>query len=287
MRVLITGSGGQLGSEFVKLFKDENLKALSHSELDVTEFEKVKKIVEEFKPDVLINTSAYHLVDECEDYPEKTFLVNSIAVRNLAILSSKYDFILVHFSTDYVFDGRKNSPYNEDDNPFPLSVYGLSKYCGEIFIKNNTEKFYIIRTCGLYGAKGRAGKGGNFVERILSRWKEGGELRVVSDQIITPTYAKELAEKVKILILKGFTFGLYHMTNEGECSWYEFSKIIFEYAGVEAEIKPVSSEELNLKAKRPKYSVLENRNMKIAGIPDFSHWSTALKDYMEERGYGR
>lgn len=287
MKVLITGSGGQLGSEFVEIFRGENLKALPHSELDISDFERVKRIVEDFKPDVLINTSAYHLVDECEDYPEKAFLINSIAVRNLAILSSKYDFILVHFSTDYVFDGEKNSPYIEDDKPYPLSVYGLSKYCGEIFIKNHTEKFYIIRTCGLYGAKGRAGKGGNFVERILKKWKEGSELRIVSDQIVTPTYARELAEKVKILILKGSPSGLYHMTNEGECSWYEFSKKIFEYAGIEADIKPVSSKELNLKAKRPKYSVLENRNMKKAGIPDFRHWTLALKEYLEERGYAR
>lgn len=287
MRILLTGAGGQLGSEFVELFKNENLKALTHSELDITDFEKVKKIVEDFQPDILINTTAYHLVDECEDFPEKSFLVNSIAVRNLSILSKKIGFILVHFSTDYVFDGIKKSPYNEDDFPNPLSVYGLSKLCGEIFIRNYTEKFYIIRTCGLYGAKGRAGKGGNFIERILRRWERGEELKIVSDQIVTPTYSKELAEKVKIMILKNAPFGLFHMTNEGECSWFEFSKKVFELAGIEAQIKPVSSEELNLKAKRPKYSVLENRNMKVAGIPAFRHWSIALKEYMEERGYGR
>lgn len=287
MRILITGSSGQLGSEFAELFRNENLKAFPHSELDVTDFERVQKIIEEFRPDILINTSAYHLVDECEDYPEKAFLVNAIAVRNLAILSRRYNFTLVHFSTDYVFDGEKNSPYHEDDPPSPLSVYGLSKYCGEIFIKNNTEKYYIIRTCGLYGAKGKAGKGGNFIERILKKWKEGRELKIVCDQIVTPTYAKELAEKVKILLLKGSPFGLYHMTNEGECSWFEFSKKVFEFAGIEADIQPASSEELNLKAKRPKYSVLDNRNMRVAGIPDFRHWTSALKEYMEERVYER
>lgn len=286
MKILITGAGGQLGSEFVELFKNENLRAPNHSELDITDFEKVKKIIEDFQPDILINTAAYHLVDECEDFPEKSFLVNSIAVRNLAILSKEIGFILIHFSTDYVFDGLKKSPYNEDDIPNPLSVYGLSKLGGEIFIKNYCEKFYIVRTCGLYGAKGRASKGGNFIERILKRWEKGEELKIVSDQIVTPTYAKELAEKVKSLIVNKAPFGLYHMTNEGECSWYEFSKKIFEIVGIDPEIKIASSEELNLKAKRPKYSVLENRNMKIAGIPDFRHWSIALKDYMEERRYG-
>ncbi len=287
MKILITGSSGQLGSEFVELFKNEDLKALPHSELDITDFERVKNFVEDFRPDILINTSAYHIVDECEDYPEKAFLVNSIAVRNLAILSKKIGFILVHFSTDYVFDGKKRSPYHEDDQPSPLSVYGLSKLCGEIFIKNICDKFYIVRTCGLYGAKGKGGKGGNFIERILKKLEEGKELKIVSDQIVTPTHTKELAEKVKALIIKKSPFGLYHMTNEGECSWFEFSKKVFELMGIEAEIKPVSSEELSLKAKRPKYSVLDNRNMRLAGITDFKHWSEALKDYIREKEYGR
>lgn len=287
MRILITGAGGQLGSEFAELFKNENLEALSHSKLDITDFERVKKFIENFKPAILINTAAYHLVDECENYPEKAFLLNSIAVRNLAILSSKFDFLLVHFSTDYVFDGKKESPYNEDDLPAPLSVYALSKLCGEIFIKNLCEKFYIVRTCGLYGAKGRASKGGNFIERILRKWEEGKKLRVVSDQIVTPTYTKELAEKVKMLILNEAPSNLYHMTNEGECSWFEFSKKIFELMGIEADIEPVSSEELNLKAKRPKYSVLENRNIRLVGLTDFRHWSEALKEYFKEREGGR
>ncbi len=287
MRILITGAGGQLGSEFKSLFEKNNLKALTHSELDITDFEKVKKVVESSKPDILINTSAYHIVDECEDYPEKAFLVNSLAVRNLALLSKNFGFILIHFSTDYVFDGRKNSPYMEDDPPFPLSVYALSKLCGEIFIKNYCENFYIIRTCGLYGAKGKTTKGGNFIERIINKWKEGKELRVVSDQIITPTYTRELAEKVRLLIQYNAPYGLYHMTNEGECSWYEFARKVFEIMGVEAEIKPVLSEELGLKAKRPKYSVLENKKMRLAGIPDFKHWTLALQDYFEERKHGK
>ncbi len=287
MRILITGSKGQLGSEFVEIFKNENLKALSHSELDISDFERVRKFIKDFKPEILINTAAYHLVDECEEYPEKAFLLNSIAVRNLAILSSEFDFLLVHFSTDYVFDGKKGSPYNEDDSPFPLSVYALSKLCGEIFIKNLCKKFYIVRTCGLYGVKGKASKGGNFIERILRKWEEGKELRIVSDQIVTPTYTKELAEKVKMLILKGAPSGLYHMTNEGECSWFEFSKKVFELMGIQAEIKPVSSKELNLKAKRPKYSVLDNRNIRLVGIPDFRQWSEALREYLKERESGR
>ncbi|MGQ9618749.1 MAG: dTDP-4-dehydrorhamnose reductase [Candidatus Aminicenantia bacterium] len=286
MRVLITGASGQLGSEFLEVLKGENVLALSHSELDITDFGKLKKVFVNFRPEILINTAAYHLVDECEDFPEKAFLVNSIAVRNLALLSEKPKTVLINFSTDYVFDGKRKNPYNEDDPPYPLSVYGLSKLCGEIFIKNNCERFYIIRTCGLYGSKGKSSKGGNFIDRIISRWIEGKEINVVSDQIVTPTYAKELAEKVILLIKKKAPFGIYHMTNEGECSWYEFTKKVFEILGVNAEIKPVLTDELNLKAKRPKYSVLENNKMREVNIPDFRHWSDALKEYLEEK-YGK
>jgi len=284
MKIMIIGAGGQLGSELVNILEDDNVIPLTHMDIELTDYPQVSDVISSNVPDIVINTTAYHRVDECEEYAEKSFAVNACAVRNLARICAELDATLVHFSTDYVFGGEKRTPYVEDDMPNPLSVYAVSKLAGEYFVRNICSRHFVIRTCGLYGAKGISGKGGNFVELMLKLARENRPIRVVSDQIVTPTYARELAAMVSQLI-RTEAYGLYHMTNDGECSWYEFAKTVFELTGVRANLSPTTSADYGAKAKRPPYSVLENRNLKRLGLDDMRHWKEALRQYLQEKSY--
>ena len=284
MKIMIIGAGGQLGSELVNILQDDNIIPLTHLDIEITDYQQMNDIISTNLPDIVINTSAYHRVDECEDNIEKSFSVNAFAVRNLAMICSELNTPLVHFSTDYVFGGEKKTPYAEDDIPNPLNVYAVSKLAGEYFVRNICSWHYIIRTCGLYGAKGVSGKGGNFVELMIRLARENKTIKVVSDQIVTPTYAKELASKVSQLI-KTDKYGIYHATNSGECSWYEFAKSIFDMTGIKANLIPTTASEYGAKARRPAYSVLENRNLTQFGIKDMMPWKEALKEYLKEKGY--
>lgn len=284
MKIMIIGAGGQLGSELINILQDDTLIPLTHLDIEMTDPQQVNDILSSNLPDIVINTTAYHRVDDCEDHIEKSFAVNAYAVRALAKICSELDITLVHFSTDYVFGGEKKTPYKEDDLPNPLSVYAVSKLAGEYFVRNICRRHFVIRTCGLYGAKGISGKGGNFVELMIRSAKENKPIKVVEDQIVTPTYAKELAAKVSQLIRRG-RYGLYHATNNGECSWYEFAKTIFMLTGIDADISPVTAAAYGAKARRPAYSVLENRKMKQLGLDDMRPWEEALREYLAEKGY--
>jgi dTDP-4-dehydrorhamnose reductase len=226
MRIALIGADGQLGSDLVKTLKQDEIIPLYYPEFDITQPQKTKEALRRLAPEIVINTAAYHRVDECEDNPRESFLVNAIAVRDLALTARELGFVLVHFSTDYVFDGRKRSPYVEEDTPYPLSVYAVSKLAGEFFVRALVERYFLIRTCGLYGEASSREKGYNFVDRIISWDREGKPLRVVNDQWVTPTASAELAEKISQLIRTSH-FGLFHMTNEGECTWYQFAREIF------------------------------------------------------------
>lgn len=284
MKIMIIGAGGQLGSELVNLLQEDTIIPLTHLDIEITDYRQVNDIISSNQPEVVINTSAYHRVDECEDYPEKAFSVNTLAVRNLAKICNEFDAVLVHCSTDYVFNGEKESPYTEDDIPDPLSVYAVSKLAGEYFVRHICRRHFVIRTCGLYGSKGLSGKGSNFVELMIKFARENKPIRVVSDQIVTPTYVKDLAYVVSGLI-RTREYGLYHATNDGECSWYEFARTIFDLTRIKADLIPVTSTEYGAKAKRPPYSVLENRNLKQLGLDDMRYWKEALIEYLEEKGY--
>ena len=286
MKILILGAGGQLGSELVNILQDDTLIPLTHRDIEMTDEQQVKNILSSNMPDIVINTAAYHKVDDCEDNVELSFAVNSFAVRNLAGICNDFGITFVHFSTDYVFGGEKKTPYVEDDCPNPGSVYAVSKLSGELFVRNICSKYYVIRTCGLYGAKGLSGKGGNFIETMIKLANSGKKIKVVSDQIVTPTFAKELAAKVSQLI-RTEKYGLYHITNNGGCSWYEFASSIFELTGINAEISPTSSSEFGSRARRPAYSILENRNLRLLGLDDMAQWRDALKGYLAEKGYVR
>lgn len=284
MKIAIIGADGQLGSDLMKTLKEEELIPLYYPEFDVTKPEKTRETLRRLKPEIVINTAAYHRVDECEDNPKESFLVNAIAVRDLALICKEFGFTLVHFSTDYVFDGKKKAPYTEKDPPNPLSVYAASKLVGEYFVRNIMEKYFLVRTCGLYGIAGCWGKGTNFVDVMIAMEKEGKPLRVVNDQCVTPTSTAELAVRIGELIQTSH-YGLYHLTNEGQCTWFEFATAIFSLMGKEPLLVPVDSKTFGAKALRPPYSVLENKRAKEIGLSDFSPWKKALKDYLIKKGY--
>ena len=282
MTTLLIGATGQLGTELRQAFGDHDLAPLAHSDLELTDRAQVREALDKYRPGLILNTAAYHRVDECEDNPERAFAVNAMAVRDLATAARGIGAVLVHFSTDYVFDGRQRRPYRETDPPGPLSVYAASKLAGEYFVRATLERYFLIRTCGLYGIAGSRDKGGNFVETMLRLAREGRDIRVVGDQVLTPTSARELARKVRQLVETG-QYGLYHITNNGECSWYQFAQAIFELSGVRPLLTETTSAAYGARANRPAYSVLDNANLHRLGLDDLRPWHEALKEYLEVR----
>lgn len=288
MKVLVIGANGQLGSDLVQVLREQSpthqVIPLTHAELEVTDPRQVQGVLAEYQPHVVVNTAAYHKVDEVESQPERAFAVNAIAPLNLARLCQERDIALLFLSTDYVFGGdeSRSTPYTENDCPAPLNVYGVSKLAGEKAIQATWHKHWIVRTSGLYGVRGASGKGGNFVELMLRLAHEGKDIRVVNDQRLSPTYTRELAKGLVNLIEKA-PYGLYHVTCGGDCSWYEFAVKIFELANLHPNLQPTTSEEFKAAARRPKYSVLANQALRAAGIPPLKAWQSALADYLEER----
>jgi len=284
MKVLLIGANGQLGTDMNRVFRDagDTVFPFVHAQLDVCSESRVAEVLAETKPDVVLNTAAYHRVEECEKKSDLAFQVNGTGAMNLAIACQRAGAILVHFSTDYVFGGyAKNSPYEETDRPAPLNVYGASKVLGEYLIPDYTDRYFILRVCGLYGVAGSSGKGGNFVETMLRKGSAGEVLRVVDDQLLTPTYTVDLAEAVRKVVVTG-KFGLYHLSSEGECSWYEFARHIFDFAGIQAKLSPVESSEFASPVKRPSYSVLSNAKARALGV-SLPSWKDALRRYLKQR----
>lgn len=288
-RIALIGANGQLGTDICKIFSSDRffeIVPLTTKEIDITDSDLTKKVLEEIKPKIVINTAAYHKVDEVEDNPEKAFLVNSVAEKNLAELCQKNNWTLVFISTDYVFgqDNKRKKPYIEIDPPGPINVYGVSKLAGEYLTRFICLRHFVIRLCGLFGVVGAMGKGGNFVETMIKLGKERDEVKVVDDQILTPTYTKNIADNLKEL-LKTDNYGLYHMTSEGQCSWWEFTSEIFKLLKMKVKCQPVTSDVFKTRAKRPAYSVLENYNLKKLGLNKMRDWKENLKLYLQEKGY--
>jgi dTDP-4-dehydrorhamnose reductase len=279
MKVVLLGANGQLGSDIVRTApEDVKLIPLARKEIDVRNKEMVLKVLKSLSPEVVLNTTAYVKVDLAEEEIEEAFSVNAIGVKNLVDACKETGAILVHISTDYVFDGKKlekREPYYEDDVPNPINIYGLSKYAGELIIKNYLEKYYIVRSSSLYGVAGASGKGGNFPYTILRKAKAGEKLRVVDDIYMVPTHTLDLAEGIWKLITEEHPYGVYHITHTGYCSWYEFAKKILELAGIEAEVKPVKHTEFPTKARRPLWSVLGTKK----GIM-LSNWEEGLRRFL-------
>jgi len=279
MRIVLLGAGGQLATDLVATLKLDKIFPFSHAEIDITDAATVQSRIVGLRPDCVINTAAFHRVDDCEDQPGKSFEVNAVGVYNVARAANQAGSILVHFSTDYVFDGAKRAPYVETDATNPQSIYALSKRAGERIVQQYSPPHFLIRTCGLYGHAHQRGKGTNFVETMLEQAQAGLPIRVVTDQVLTPTASADLARALDPLIHTD-RFGLYHLTNTGECSWYEFAQEVFRLARLTPDVQPITSEALGRKARRPAYSVLDNANYRAAGFPDLRPWQEALSDYL-------
>jgi len=287
MKVVIIGSEGQLGSELCRVFNDFEIVPLTHEDIEITNLASVTKTIAETRAELIINTAAFVRVDDCEAERDRAFSVNALGAANIAIASRQIGATLVHISTDYVFGKEgpdRKIPYSEFDEPGPLNVYGQSKLAGEKLVSQLCNKFIIVRTSGLFGIRGSSGKGGNFIETVLNIAKKGNTLRIVDDQIFSPTYAVDLAEVIRKVSLTG-DYGYFHVTNQGDCSWFTFSREILKLAGLKNEIKPVSSSQYPQKARRPRFSVLGNYHLHLTGYAEMSPWQTALAAYMQKKGY--
>jgi dTDP-4-dehydrorhamnose reductase len=282
MKIALLGANGQLGRDLQQALKRHDVTKLTREHVDVTDHARTRDVLLKARPEVVLNTTAYHRVDDCERLPELANAVNAQAVANLVTIANELDALLVHFSTDYVFDGKAREPYTEERPPSPLSVYANSKVEGERIVRASAKKYFLVRTCGLYGVAGSHGKGGNFVETMLAKAGRREPIRVVDDQEVTPTYTADLAAQVAAL-LSTQEYGLFHITNEGSCSWYEFAKAVFELSGTDADLSPTTSELYKTPAIRPKYSVLENARLKALGLNRMRHWRDALAAYLKEK----
>ncbi len=284
MKILITGHLGQLATDIKSVFAQQTLILTELEDLPLQDAPRVLDFVQSHNPDLILNCAAYNRVDEAEDSPEPAFAANTFAPRNLALAARATDATLVHFSTDYVFDGpaARTAPYTEDDTPCPRSVYGVSKLAGELMVQSTWHKSFICRVCGLYGYAGSRDKGSNFVETMIALARQGKPLKVVADQFLTPTSTLDIALALPSLLASG-KHGLYHMTSAGQCSWHEFAQAIFDLAGIPADLTPVDSSVFPTKAKRPAFSVLDNSRLRAAGLPDLPHWRHSLKTYLEGR----
>ena len=286
MKILITGANGMLAKEIKDKFSEWNELVLTDvAELDIANEEMVMNFVKKEKPECIINCAAFTAVDKAETAGEIVEKINADGPGNLAKAAKANDAVLVHVSTDYVFGGDLDieKDYKEDDPKAPVTAYGITKLHGEEQIQENTDKYYIFRTAWLYGIGGN-----NFVKTMLKLGEDKDELNVVSDQHGSPTYAKDLSEIIYQAVTKQIPYGIYHATNEGYTTWYDFTKAIFEYTGIICKVNPVTTEEyikmMNIvQAKRPKNSQMSKEKLKEAGIK-VPEWEDALKRYLKEEG---
>ena len=283
MRYVLVGAAGQLGADLLRTFHlPGEMIPLTRADLDVLDAPRVSALLDELRPTHVVNASAYNRVDDAEDDPAPAFALNATAVEHLARTCQRLGATFVHFSTDYVFDGRRRTPYSERDVPNPINRYGESKALGERLAQAATERALIFRVCGLFGVTRATGHGTNFGETMLRRAEAGRPLRVVTDQVLTPSYALELAKKVWRVLPKAAP-GIYHLTTAGETSWYDFTREIFRLSGLQPDLAPVTAAEFGARARRPAYSVLAHDGLAALGEDDLRPWKDALADYLRER----
>lgn len=284
MKVIVFGKGGQLGRELVRVFKarGHQVVGFERADVDVTNLVRVENVIATFDPDLVLNATAYNMVDVAEKEPEAAFAGNTMAVRNLAVACRQADARLVHFSTDYVFDGTLGRPYTEDDTTHPLGVYAVSKLAGEYFAQAYIDKPLIIRTSGVFGPGGLHTARGNFVEVMLRLANSGQPIRVVEDYVASPTYAPELAERTAQLVDANMS-GIFHVGGGAAISWFDYAKLIFEVAGITPELRATNEREHRTTAKRPKFSALSNAKMERCGCSPMPPMADVVKDYMKRR----
>lgn len=275
----MAGSAGQLGRALVERLGPRVVWAGARGDLDVRDESAVRARVASARPDVVVNATAYNKVDGAEAEPDEAMAVNEAGPRHLAAAAAEAGALIVHVSTNYVFDGALRRPYTEDDEARPLSAYGRSKRAGEVAVMSAGGPHLVVRTSALFGSGGNRAKGGNFVDRILAGGRSGAPLRVVSDQEVSTTYAPDLAAALVALIEAGGR-GLYHVVNAGSCTWHELAVEALRLAGVSARVEAVTSEELAAPARRPRYSVLSTERYRSLGLPPLRAWRAALADHV-------
>ena len=284
-KIMITGASGQLGKALYRCLGNNNqyellLTGLANEDehildLDITNQDAVDKFIDESKPDIIINCAAMTAVDLCESEQDSAFRINALGPKYLALAAERNGSKLIHVSTDYVFDGNAKRPYTEEDTPNPISIYGKSKLAGEEYVLKLCTKYFIVRAAWLYG------EGKNFVKTMLNLASSGKKIRVVNDQYGTPTSALEVAKTI-IYLMETDAYGIYHTTCEGFTNWYEFALSIFKEAGLNVDVEPIPSSEYPTPAKRPAYSVLDNKALRERHAYIMPDWKQTFHEYMKE-----
>jgi dTDP-4-dehydrorhamnose reductase len=284
MRILLIGATGQLGSDLIKNNPNHDIVAPAKTTLDVTHSDTILATVRDARPEWVINTAAFHNVPLCEVQPELAFRTNCIAVRDLALACKALGARLMTFSTDYVFNGEQRRPYREEDPPEPLQIYGISKFAGELMARAvAADHVIVVRTCGLYGRSGAASKGGNFVDNRIKEARVLDVLDMACDQTVCPTSTDDLSKAIYELIEKpSLECGIYHLMNEGACTWYEFTKKIYEFLDIKMSVRPVDRGGRTNSMRRPLYSVLDNTRARALGVL-LPSWQDALKRYLRSK----
>lgn len=279
MKILVTGAKGMLGADLCReLAGGHQVTGIDVQEVDLVSADAIERLVG-YDPEIILHCAAMTNVDGCEKDPDAAYAVNGLGTKNVALACRQLDIPMLYISTDFVFDGKKGEPYCEWDQPSPLGHYGRSKLDGENSVRELLKKFYIVRTSWLYGKHGR-----NFVSTILAKAKEAGTIKVVNDQVGSPTYARDLCRALARLIASD-KYGTYHLSNSGACSWYDFARKAVEMSGIKSEVSPIASSEYPTPTKRPAYSVLRNFCWERTFGEILRPWEEGLKDYLKETGY--
>lgn len=284
MKTLVIGSSGQLGQDLLQRLGDDVV-GLTHGDIDVTDGVAVSRIVREHGPDWIINTAAFHRVDDCELNPTLAFAVNAVGAANVARAASETGAGVVFYSTDYVFGGEgraRHDPHTESSIPDPCNVYGVSKLAGERMVMNANPRHLVIRTAGLYGVA-TSRKGWTFPELMVSKGRADGWVKVVTDQALSPTYTHDLAGTTAALMEREAR-GLFHLTNEGECSWFEFAQATFDLTGIAVNMEPATTVTGERRARRPPYSALASERLVETGVSPMRPWREALEHYLNAKG---
>lgn len=288
MKLLLLGPNGQLGTDLLHARETHaagtTIDTMGRADVDVTDLDALRKALADRTFDALVNCTSYHKTDEVEGQTQRAFDTNAFAVRAMAEACAAKGARFVHISTDYVFDGKGDRPYNERDAAGPLNVYGASKLMGEALARTHCDDSLILRVASLFGVAGASGKGGNFVETMLRFGRERGHLRVVADQTMSPTATADVAWMIFAALGQSVPAGLYHAVNRGHATWHAFAARIIERAGVDAKVDPIPASEYPVPARRPAYSVLDNGHLARL-IGDIPHWHDALDRYLVAKGH--
>ncbi|MBC5825930.1 MAG: dTDP-4-dehydrorhamnose reductase [Candidatus Eremiobacteraeota bacterium] len=287
MKIALIGANGQVGSDILTAARGSDIEvvSLTHDRCDVRDRRSLDGAFGALGPhDVVVNTAAYHRVDECETHPEESFAVNACGAFNAAAAAKERRAAIVNFSTDYVFSGSKGEPYVESDHPDPINVYGASKLAGEMLVRIANEKHYIVRVASVFGIAGSSGKGGNFVETIMAKAKSGQQAHVVDDMVMSPSYSADVAGLLLALLERQAPYGTYHLANGGQCSWHEYAAAIYRMSGHSTEVERTSSLARPAPARRPPNSALTSENLARVGLYA-RPWREGLEDYLKRKGY--